>query len=303
VSAVPPTSELIPPESPKAALYRGHRHETLYFALRNRKLVFGLSVVVLFLLTAIIGPHLTDADPFEFGQALGSAPSGDNWFGTTGAGQDVYSQWVHGLGASFIVGAIGATVAGVIGMTVGFVSGYRGGVLDDLLSVVTNIVLVIPTLAVLIIVSAYLTISGFVSEGILIGATSWPWAARSIRAQTFSLTSREFVSLARLSGSGHWRIITKEIAPNMSSYLFLVFILLFGGSILAAATLDFLGLGPSNAMSLGLMMNNAVANAALNLGYWWWFVPPGLAITAVVGGLYVMNVGLDEVFNPKLRET
>jgi peptide/nickel transport system permease protein len=164
-------------------------------------------------------------------------------------------------------------------------------------------VLVIPTLAVLIIVSAYLTISGFVAEGILIGATSWPWAARAIRAQTFSLTSREFVSLARLSGSGSFRIITREIAPNMSSYLFLTFILLFGGSILAAATLDFLGLGPSNAMSLGLMMNNAVASSALHLGMWWWFIPPGLAITGIVGGLYVMNVGLDEVFNPKLRET
>ena len=213
------------------------------------------------------------------------------------------ASWSTGCARASSSAAIGAIVASAIGMTVGFVSGYRGGVLDDLLSVATNIVLVIPTLAVLIIVAAYLTISGFVAEGILIGATSWPWAARSIRAQTFSLTSREFVSLARLSGSGHWRIIAKEIAPNMSSYLFLVFILLFGGSILAAATLDFLGLGPSNAMSLGLMMNNAVANAALNLGYWWWFVPPGLAITAVVGGLYVMNVGLDEVFNPKLRET
>ena len=89
----------------------------------------------------------------------------------------------------------------------------------------------------------------------------------------------------------------------MSSYLFLVFILLFGGSILAAATLDFLGLGPSNAMSLGLMLNNAQNSAALNLGYWWWFIPPGLAITCIVGGLYVTNVGLDEVFNPKLRET
>ena len=287
----------------KPAPRRGHRHETLYFAFRNRKLVIGLTVVLLMFIVAIIGPHLTDADPFEFGYPPGVPPNSENWLGTTAPGQDVYSQFVHGLGASFLVGAIGATVAAVIGMTIGFVSGYRGGVLDDILSVVTNIVLVIPTLAVLIIVSAYLEIGGFVAEGILIGATSWPWAARSIRAQTFSLTAREFVSLARLSGSGHWRIIVKEIAPNMSSYLFLVYILLFGGSILAAATLDFLGLGPSNAMSLGLMMNNAVASSALHLGMWWWFIPPGLAITAIVGGLYVMNVGLDEVFNPKLRET
>ena len=96
----------------------------------------------------------------------------------------------------------------------------------------------------------------------LIGVTPWPWAARAIRAQTFSLATRDFVSLARLSGQGSWRIIVREIAPNMSSYLFLTFILLFGGSILIAATLDFLGLGPSEVMSLGLMLNVAVSNSA-----------------------------------------
>ena len=137
----------------------------------------------------------------------------------------------------------------------------------------------------------------------LIGVTSWPWAARAIRAQTFSLASRDFVSLARLSGQGSWRIIVREIAPNMSSYLFLTFILLFGGSILIAATLDFLGLGPSEVMSLGLMLNVAVSNSALVLGMWWWFIVPGIGITAVVSALYIMNVGLDEIFNPKLRQT
>jgi peptide/nickel transport system permease protein len=125
--------------------------------------------------------------------------------------------------------------------------------------------------------------------------TSWPWVARAIRAQTFSLATRDFVSLARLSGQGSWRIIVKEIAPNMSSYLFLVFILLFGGSVLTAATLDFLGLGPSEVMSLGLMLNVAVSNSALQLGMWWWFIAPGVGITAIVAALYVMNVGLDDV--------
>jgi peptide/nickel transport system permease protein len=86
------------------------------------------------------------------------------------------------------------------------------------------------------------------------------------------------------------------------SYLFMTFILQFGGAILIAATLDFIGLGPTKGISLGLMMNNAVLWSALHLGIWWWFVPPGVAITAIVGALYVMNVGLDEVFNPKLRE-
>ena len=205
--------------------------------------------------------------------------------------------------SSFIVGAVAGTVAAVIGMTVGFIAGYFGGIVDDILSMLTNVVLVIPTIAVLIIVSAYLSVGSLIWEAILIGVTSWPWAARAIRAQTFSLATRDFVSLARLSGQGSLRIIVKEIAPNMSSYLFLTFILLFGGSILIAATLDFLGLGPSEVMSLGLMLNVAVSNSALVLGMWWWFIVPGIGITAIVSALYIMNVGLDEVFNPKLRRT
>lgn len=279
------------------------RREWLYFAIRNAKLVIGFSVVVLALLLALVGPVLADADPFEFGHGTGLPPSSDNWLGTTAPGQDVFAQLVYGLRASFAVGALSATIAACIGMAVGFAAGYRGGVVDEILSVFTNVVLVVPTLAVLIIVSAYLSVRGLVTEAILIGVTSWPWAARAIRAQTFSLASRDFVSLSRLSGAGGARVIVREIAPNMASYLFLVFILLFGGSILIAAFLDFLGLGPTNAMSLGVMMNNAVVSSALPLGMWWWFVPPGLAIMAVVGGLYVMNVGLDEIFNPRLRET
>ena len=289
--------------TPETGTPRRKRHETLYFAFRNRKLVIGLSVVLLCLLLAIVGPWLTDADPFEFGFPTGQPPSSEHWLGTTGAGQDVYAQFVYGLRSSFIVGAVAGCVAGAIAMVIGFVGGFRGGLVDDILSMITNVVLVIPTLAVLIIVAAYLSVGSLLAEAVLIGVTSWPWAARAIRAQTFSLAAREFVSLARLSGQGSGKVIAKEIAPNMSSYLFLAFILLFGGSILIAATLDFLGLGPSQVMSLGLMLNTAVSNAALQLGYWWWFIPPGIGITAIVGGLYVMNVGLDEVFNPKLRET
>jgi peptide/nickel transport system permease protein len=282
---------------------RGKRFEALHFAFHNTKLVIGLTIVLLLLVVAIIGPMFTSSDPFAFGYPTGQPPSSQYWFGTTAPGQDVFSQFVYGLRSSFIVGALAALVAGLIGMAVGFIGGYRGGVVDDILSLLTNVVLVIPTLAVLIIVAAYLHVGSLASEAILIGLTSWPWAARAIRAQTFSLAARDFVNLARLSGRGTIRVIVNEIAPNMSSYLFLVFILLFGGSVLTAATLDFLGLGPSQVMSLGLMMNQAVSNAALQLGYWWWFMPPGFAITTLVGGLYVMNVGLDEVFNPRLRST
>jgi peptide/nickel transport system permease protein len=279
------------------------KHELLYFALRNRKLQIGLVVLAVFLLLALIGPQLTANDPFAYANVMGpQAPSSTYWFGTTFFGQDVFAQFVHGLRATFMVGLLGGGLATVIGLLVGFTAGYRGGVVDELLSMLTNIVLVIPTLAVLLIVAAYLQVRSVWTECIFIGLTAWPWVARAVRAQTFSLRTREFVDLAKLSGMGSGKIIFGEIAPNMLSYLLLVFILQFGGAILIAATLDFIGLGPTNAVSLGLMMQYAVLWGALQLGMWWWFVPPGLAITAIVGALYSMDVGLDEVFNPKLRE-
>lgn len=288
--------------APTAAAARPGR-ETLHYAVRNPKLLIGFTVVVLLLLVGIIGPPLLDSsDPNEYVGPQAAPPDGTYWMGTTTFGQDVYAQFVHGLRATFLVGVVGGAIAAVIAMLVGFLAGYRGGAVDEILNMLTNVVLVLPALAVLLIINAYLGVRSVPVQGLFIGLTSWPWAARAIRAQTFSLRTREFVDLARLSGSGTWRIVFREIAPNMSSYLFMMFILLFGGSVLIASSLDFIGLGPTEGVSLGMMLQSAQQWSALQLGMWWWFVPPGAGITAIVGALYVANVGLDEVFNPKLRE-
>lgn len=288
--------------APGAAAVR-QRREVLYFALRDRRILLGAAVILFFVALSIVGPWIDPTDPQEFVGPTGQAPSSAYWLGTTTFGQDVFAQFVNGLQATFLVGLLGGGLAALVGITVGFVAGYRGGIVDEVLNMITNIVLVIPTLAVLVVIAAFLSARGVVVEAAFVGLTSWPWAARAVRAQTFSLRSREFVDLARLSGLSSWKIIFQEIAPNMGSYLFMTFILLFGGAVLIAATLDFIGLGPTDGMSLGLMMNSAVLWSALQLGLWWWFIPPGLGITAIVGALYVMNVGLDEIFNPKLRET
>ena len=281
-----------------------NRGEFLYFALRSRKFLVASFILLVLIGIAIVGPMVDATDPLAQGGLPIQPPTTDagNWFGTTYFGEDVFAQFANGLRATFFVGFLGGGLAALIGMAVGFTAGYRGGWVDEILSMLTNVVLVIPTLAVLIVISSYLKARGVLFEAVFVGLTSWPWAARAIRAQTFSLRSRDFIDLARLSGRGGWKIIVQEIAPNMSSYLFMTFVLLFGGSILIAASLDFIGLGPTGGMSLGLMMFNAVTWAALNLGIWWWFIPPGIGIMATVGSLYVMNVGLDEIFNPKLRE-
>ena len=288
--------------APAPAQAHAYRSEFLYFALRNWKFVLGATVVLVALLTGLIAPALVPHKPLDFSGPTDSPPSSDYWFGTTSFGQDVFSQFVNGLRAAFLVGGVGGGIAWFVGACVGFTAGYRAGWLDDVLNMLTNVVLVIPTLAILIVVAAYVNVHSYVTEAILIGLTSWPWAARAVRAQTFSLKTRDFVDIARLSGRRTGRIIASEIAPNMSSYLLMMFILLFGGAILIGASLDFLGLGPATSVSLGWMMNSAYTSSALLLGFWWWFLPPGIGIIAIVGGLYVMNVGLDEVFNPKLRE-
>jgi len=276
--------------------------EMLYFALRDKRILVGATIILLFVAIGIAGPVIDQQDPLAYVGPLSAPPSAAWWFGTTTFGQDVFAQFANGLQSTFIVGLLGGGLAAVIGISVGFVAGYKGGYVDEILNLVTNVILVIPTLAVLIVFAAYLQARGVIIEAVFIGLTSWPWAARAIRAQTFSLRAREFVDLASLSGMSSWKIIFQEIAPNMGSYLFMTFILLFGGAVLIAATLDFIGLGPTDGISLGTMMNNAVLWSALQLGMWWWFIPPGLGITAIVGSLYVMNVGLDEIFNPKLRD-
>jgi peptide/nickel transport system permease protein len=275
--------------------------DLLHYGLHNKKLLFGLSLELLFVLAAILGPVIS---PHNMTDYFGSnqAPSAQHWLGTDNLGHDLFAEMASGLQVSYLVGAIGALCAAFVGMALGFTAGWRGGILDEVLQMITNIVVMIPALVLLIVIGAYLKTRGIMFEGAFIGLTTWPWVARAVRAQTFTLKSREFVDLARLSGKRATSIVIREIAPNMASYLLLVIILLFGSSMLLAANFDFLGLGPTTGTSLGNIMNQSTLWSALQLHYWWWFLPPGLLLTGMVAALLIANVGLDEVFNPKLRQ-
>ena len=278
------------------------RSDLLYYGLRNKKLVFGLGLELVLVLFAIIGPMIAKFAPEALTGAQLQHPNGTYWLGTNTLGQDIFSQLANGLRESYLVGLLGAVSASVVGMALGFTAGWRGGILDEILQMITNIIVMLPALVLLVVIGSYLNSRSVLFEGVFIGLTTWPWVARAVRAQTFSLRSREFVELAKLSGKRPLAIIVRDIAPNMASYLFLVVILLFGSSMLLAASYDFLGLGPTSTVSLGSMMNEAQNEAALLYREWWWFVPPGVVLTLMVSALLVANVGLDEVFNPKLRE-
>ncbi len=156
--------------------------EMLHFAIGNRKLVFGLSVTLVMLIFAVVGPFLAHHPALEYGGKLSWAPTTRDgyWFGTTLLGQDVYAQFATGLRLAFIVGALGGGIAAAVGMLVGFTAGYRSGIVDEILNMLTNVVLVIPTFAVLLVIAAYLKVRGIMTESLFIGLTSWPWAARAL---------------------------------------------------------------------------------------------------------------------------
>lgn len=278
-------------------------HENMYHAITNGKVIFGVTIFIIIILIAIFGPMITPYDYEEYAGAAYMPPSTEHYFGTTIMGKDVFTRTVYGLRSTLLVGFIAGTIATLLGCIIGFLAGYYGGRLfDEFLMMITNIFVVIPQLALLIVISAFLEVRGIAVMAIIVAATSWPWLARAVRAQTLSLRSQEYVNLSRISSLKVSRILREDIASNMFSYVFMAYIQQFNGTMLATVQLEFLGLGPTKGVSLGLVMQNAVNWNGIQLGMWWWAIIPGLILTIMITALYFVNTGLDAAFNPRLRE-
>lgn len=266
----------------------------------NRKALVGGSIVVFFILLSLFAPLIAPGDPNEFLTRPNQAPSQRFWFGTTGQGQDVFAQVVWGgrvsLGVGFVVGAAITIIGAIIGMS----AGYFGGRFDDIAMLITNIVLVIPGLPVLILLSVFLPQGPFTIM-LALSAGSWAFNARYFRSQMLTLRSRDFVAAAIVSGESHWRIIVREILPNMTS---IAVGALFSSTLFAIgaeAGLEFLGLGNLSVVSWGTILYWAGNNAGLLTGAWWTFVPAGLCIALVAFAFTMINYAMDEITNPRLR--
>lgn len=251
----------------------------------------------------VIGPQLTDRNPFQMAGGLFNPPSEKNILGTDNLGRDVFTQLMYGTGTSLLIGFVAGVVATGIGVTIGAVAGFKGGFVDELLMGITNVLITIPAIVVLILLSIAIRSRSAVVMGVIIGITSWPWTARAVRAQTSSLRTREHVDLARISGYTTAELIVKEILPYMFSYIFMAFILQFSAGITNEATLSMLGLGPYQTVSLGVMLHWALLWEAVRTGAWWAFLPPVVFLAVASFSLMLINAGLDEVFNPRLRKS
>jgi peptide/nickel transport system permease protein len=228
-------------------------------------------------------------------------PKTPHVLGTDNFGRDTLVELVAATRTSLIIGFVAGIIATVIGLTIGLLAGYTGGIVDNLLSTITNIFIVIPSFVILILVSVSISSRNFITTAFVIGITSWPWTARSVRAQTTSLRNRDHVNLSKLSGHSLPRIIIGDILPYLGSYVMMAFILQVASGILSESILSMLGLGPQNVASLGLMMYWAMTFSALPVGAWWAFLPVVMMIALITFSLNLINSGLDQIFNPQIR--
>ncbi len=268
--------------------------------MSNRWLVAGVVVVGFFAVAAVLGPVFVH-DPNHFYPERYAPPSGRHWLGTTDTGEDVFAQLVVSCRASMEIGFAAGLIATVVSVVIGIIGGYVGGVVDEVLSLLSNVALVIPTLPLVIVVTAYVKASSLISVILVIALTSWAASARVLRAQTLSVRNRDYVLAARAVGERTWRIVFVEILPNELPIIVSQFIFVTIFAILTQAGLAFLGLGDVNLLTWGNMLYYAQNAEALSSGAWWWFLPPGLCIAAVGTGLALLNFGLDELLNPRLR--
>jgi peptide/nickel transport system permease protein len=265
----------------------------------------GVVLFGLFVLTAIIGPQVTPYDPSYQNpnpNASMNAPSAAHLLGTTQSGQDVLSQLLVGIRLTLELGIIVGLVATALAVIVGVTAAFLGGFWDELLSLVTNVFLVIPALPLLIVLLGYFPNRGEWPTIIVLALLGWPWGARVIRAQTLAIRNRDFVAAARETGESSSRIIAFEIVPNEVSLIAASFVNTVLYAIGASVALAFIGVADLNSWSLGTMLYWAESQQALELGAWWWFVPPGLAVALMGTALVLLNTGIDELGNPRLRD-
>jgi peptide/nickel transport system permease protein len=298
-AAIDPVDLANDPNEPPRRSFNSHFAWVSGFT--SPKVMTGVVIVLFFAFVAIFGPLFIHTDPSAVSSKTLLPPSAAHLLGTTHTGQDIFAQMVFGARVSMLVGFVSAVFATILSLIVGLSAGYLGGIPDDLLSLLSNVFVVVPSLPLVVILAAALPNAGSWAIIIVISITAWAWGARVLRAQTLSLRKRDFVEAARATGEGRMRIIFFEILPNQWAIVAATFLSTVIGAILTQASLAFLGLTNVTEWSWGGILYWAQNSDALSFGAWWWFVPPGLCIALLGTGLSLMNFGIDEFINPRLR--
>jgi peptide/nickel transport system permease protein len=269
---------------------------------RQPKARIGLLLILALVALAVLAPLISPYSPTTTTFPVMTGPSSANLLGTTGGGQDVLSQLIYGARDSLIVAFGAGVLATLIALAVGLLAGYLSGPTDSILNFLMNLLLVIPALPLMIIISTYSKGGGIWTIVAIIVLVSWAFGGRVVRSRVMSLRSLDFVTAAQFSGDRTGRIIVREILPNMVSLVAAIFFGTATAAVLAEAGLEFLGLGNPTTISWGTMLYWAQNYNVLAQGQWAGVFAPGLCIALLASAFALLNFGVDELSNPRLRE-
>ena len=296
------------PSTPKMG--RLNRWDTPWL---NWKFLSGMSIIGLIVLIGIFGRLFWNMDlvyvassplnlpPVGFENRRGQQGTWEHPLGTENRGCDMLALMVIGGPNSLYVGVVAASLGISVGVILGFLAGFIGNWVDDLIRLISDTTLTIPSLLVLIIIQALIPQVSLTLMAFLLALFAWPAPTRLIRAQVLSMRESGYVQMARLSGASAFRLMFGEIMPNLLPYLAASFIGSAAGAILAAVGLEGLGLGPQRVPTLGRTIYLALESSALLRNMWWWWGLPTLVLAIIFIGLLLINLGLDEIANPRLR--
>lgn len=265
---------------------------------RNGKGKAGALIYIAMIGIAFYGRFFSPYSPTDVQFSAYLPPSPAHLLGTNNLGEDVFSQFVYGTSTSLMVGFIVMLATMVIGTIAGISAGFLGKVTDDVIMRIVDILLVIPGFPLLVILSAYLPPTIW-STILILSILSWPFHARVIRSQTLTLKRRSFVLASKLSGLGNFRIIVRDLIPNMLPIIFINSIFVVVGAIVAQAGLAFFGLGNINSVNWGTMLYWFYQEDAILYKAWWWLLPPGIGIMLLGIGANLLTNAVSEVSGTK----
>ncbi len=278
------------------------------------KLLWGVGILLFILIGGYIGRFAWDMDLVFTGSVPLKLPpvgfenlrgQGGEWaypFGTDGAGRDMLALLIVGTPNTLMIGAIASTIGMTVGITLGFTAGFVGGRVDDFIRIISDVMITIPPLLILVVFQAAYGDVSLLMMSFLIAGFMWQSPTRLIRAQVLSMRESGYVQMAQLSGASTAHIMFKEMMPNLIPYLFGSFIANVTTAIVTAVGLEVLGLGPQRIPTLGRVIYDAINSGALIQNLWWWWGLPTVLLVAMFIALLLINLGLDEVSNPRLRK-